>query len=98
MCDKKDNVEEYSGEVQINNKYGLHARPAMRMVEVAKQYDCEIRISRGEEIVDGKSLMGLLTLAAEKGVTLGLCARGVNAEKAYLEIKDMIEGRFGEKE
>ena len=84
-------------EVQIKNNAGLHARPSALFVQTATQFNSEIKIiSNGEEI-NGKSIMGLMLLAAEKGRVLKVVADGDDADAALERIKKLVEvDKFGE--
>ena len=83
-------------DVTILNRNGLHARPAAEIVKVASRYQAEITISRDDMEVNGKSIMGVMMLAAEQGATLRLRADGPDAEDALQAIAGVIERRFGE--
>lgn len=82
----------------IANKLGLHARPAAVFVKLAKTFQCEIQIQKGREKVDGKSIMGIMTLAAGPGSKITVIVQGPDAEKALEEIGKMFEMNFGEQE
>ena len=84
-------------EVEIKNNAGLHARPSALFVQIANKYNSEIKIiSNGEEI-NGKSIMGLMLLAAEKGRKLTIVADGPDAEEALKSLKKLVEvDKFGE--
>jgi phosphocarrier protein len=79
--------------VQIVNKHGLHARPAAEMVKAASRYKSDITISRE---VNGKSIMGVMMLAAEYGATITLRATGPDAEDAIDALSVLVASRFGE--
>jgi len=83
--------------ISIKNSSGLHARPAAKFVEVASRYvDCEVWVIKGdEETVNGKSIMGLLMLAAACGTELEIQVSGESAEVALNEICQLINNRFG---
>jgi phosphocarrier protein len=83
--------------VQIANKNGLHARPAAEIVKVAAKYKADITIVRDDLEVNGKSIMGVMMLAAEFGATLTLRANGPDAQAAIDAIAQLITNRFGEK-
>jgi len=83
-------------DVVILNSYGLHARPAAMLVEAVSNLDCEVWITKDDLTVDAKSLMGVLTLAAEQGSALRLSAIGTDAELALDRIAAMVQARFGE--
>ena len=85
-------------EVQIINRLGLHARAAARLVHVANRFSSTITVSTGSSKVDGKSILGLLTLAASKGTRLRLAAAGDDEEEALAELGRLISDRFGEDE
>jgi len=78
------------------NKLGLHARPAARFVQVASRFSSEINIRRGNDEINGKSIMGVLMLAAPYGSSITIIARGEDAELAVNEIEDIIQSKFGE--
>ena len=82
--------------VQIVNKAGLHARPAAEIVKLAAKYTSEITVVRDELEVNGKSIMGVMMLAAECGSTLQLKAEGPDAAEALDALEKLIESKFGE--
>jgi phosphocarrier protein HPr len=82
--------------VQIVNKNGLHARPAAEVVKAASKFKSEITIVREDLEVNGKSIMGVMMLAAEFGATLTVRANGPDAQQAVDAIADLISHRFGE--
>jgi phosphocarrier protein len=82
--------------VQIVNKAGLHARPAAEIVKLAAKYASDITVSRDELEVNGKSIMGVMMLAAECGATLQLKAEGPDASEAIDALAKLIQSKFGE--
>ena len=82
--------------VQILNKNGLHARPAAEMVKAAAKFKCDITISREDIEVNGKSIMGVMMLAAECGSTIMLRASGPDAQEAVSALATLVATRFGE--
>ena len=82
--------------VTIANKNGLHARPAAEIVKTAAKFKSEIPLVRDDLEVNGKSIMGVMMLAAEYGSTLVLRADGVDAEDAVKALSTLIESKFGE--
>ena len=82
--------------VTITNKYGLHARPAMQLVETASRFASDVRLVRGEKIADAKSIMDVLMLAAEHGTDLVIKAEGDDAEQAIETLSDLVASRFDE--
>ena len=83
--------------VQILNKNGLHARPSAEIVKLAAKYRSEITISRDGTEVNGKSIMGVMMLAAECGASIVLRADGEDAEQAVDAIATLIANKFGER-
>ncbi len=83
-------------EVEVVNKFGLHARPAMQLVESASSFASNITISKGSLDVDAKSIMSVMRLAAGKGTMLKLVAEGDDAEEAVDALAALIAGGFGE--
>ena len=82
--------------VKIKNKAGLHTRPAATIVKLAAQYKCEFFISRNGMNINGKSIIGVMTLAAEEGAELVLTFDGEDEEEAANEIVAFFENGFGE--
>ena len=82
--------------VRIVNKAGLHARPAAEIVKLATRYRADITVVREELEVNGKSIMGVMMLAAECGSTLQLKAEGPDAKEALDALASLIESKFGE--
>ena len=76
----------------IQNEQGLHARPAAIFVQIANKYESDIVVKKGRQEVNGKSIMGLLTLAAEKGAKLHIKVNGPDAKEAIQELEKIIMG------
>jgi phosphotransferase system HPr (HPr) family protein len=76
--------------VIINNKQGLHARPAALFVQVANKFDSLITVMKDKESVNGKSIMGILMLGAEKGSTIYIEAEGEDALQAVKELEKVV--------
>ncbi len=87
-----------SNSVTIVNKLGLHARAATRLVNCASAFECEVWIGNGDKSVNGKSIMGVLTLAASKGTDLIIETDGRDKKEAIESIIELIKNRFGEDE
>ena len=85
-------------EVSINNKLGLHARAAAKFVSLASSYESDIKVSKDDQTVNGKSIMGVIMLAAAKGSSLVLTVEGADEESAALGLCKLINDRFGEDE
>jgi phosphocarrier protein HPr len=84
--------------VEISNKFGLHARASTRLAQLAKQFQSSIRLSRtdNDEEVDAKSILGILTLGAERGQTLRIKATGEDAHAAMDALVELVRLNFGE--
>lgn len=81
---------------EIKNQLGLHARAATQLVQLANRFRCEIRIRKGAVEVNGKSIMGVLQLAAARGQMIDLLADGEDSRQALQAIGELIDQRFGE--
>lgn len=82
----------------IINKLGLHARAAAIFVTQASRFESEINLVRDNKNVNGKSIMGVMMLAAAKGSTIELIIEGADEKQAMQSLLEIIENRFGEKE
>jgi phosphocarrier protein len=80
----------------LKNKLGMHARAAALFVRIAQKYRAEIVIERNGQTVNGKSILGILTLACPMGGQITVSARGNDAEQALAELETLIENKFGE--
>lgn len=83
---------------EIINKLGLHARAAAKLVTLASQFGSDIQIGRNGQKVNGKSIMGVMLLAASRGTTITIYANGEDAEDAVQSIGKLIASRFEEAE
>ena len=83
-------------EVTIINKLGLHARAAAKFVTTASRFGADIKLMKGSREVNGKSIMGVMMLAASQGSQLQIHADGEDAEKALDSLEELIQARFGE--
>lgn len=88
--------DELSGAFEILNKLGLHARAAASFVRVSSKYNCSIKVKKDGYEVDGKSILGLLSLAASKGTVIEVIVSGSDCKLALEELKTLIENGFGE--
>lgn len=82
--------------VTVENKLGLHARPAAELVKLASKFESEITISKDEMAVNGKSILGVMTLAAERGCILLVRAEGADAEQAVEELAALLAHNYHE--
>jgi phosphocarrier protein len=85
-------------DIVIDNKLGLHARASARFVQLASQHDSDITLSRNGQNVNGKSIMGIMMLAAAKGTELELCADGIDEDSALMSLSALVDDLFGEDE
>jgi phosphocarrier protein len=92
MADAQTIVREF----KVENKYGIHARPAALLVKVAGKFACEILIGKKGSEVSAKSIMGLLTIEGHQGAKLQVQAIGEDAEEAIAGIAELFENKFFE--
>lgn len=83
-------------EFVVTNKLGIHARPAAMFVKAANRYDCDIFVEKDGERVNGKSIMGLMMLAAGPGSKLMIFAEGDDAARAVVELEALVKRKFDE--
>ena len=81
---------------KIKNRLGLHARPAAMLVQITTKHPAKVMIHKGDQEVDGKSIMGLMTLAAECGSEIKVLADGVDEQHVLDEIERLIDTKFNE--
>lgn len=91
-----DDDGNFSKELTVVNKLGIHARPAAMFVKTANRFACDIFVEKDGEKVNGKSIMGLMMLAAGPGSRLMIEAEGHDAPKAVVEIELLIKRKFDE--
>jgi phosphocarrier protein len=85
-----------SHSVIVSNSLGLHARAAARFVHLASRFTSHIRVSRDARMMDGKSIMGILLLAAAKGSLLTISAEGLDEAAAVSALVELVESGFGD--
>lgn len=85
-------------ELEIRNKLGLHARAAAKLVHTAARFKSDIKIRKGGEEVDGKSILGILLLAAARGSTITVRADGEDESDAIVAVQELIDRKFDESE
>ena len=85
-----------SRKLEIRNQYGIHARPAALIVNIASRYESDITIEKDGNTVSAKSIMGLMTLEASCGSKLHFTAEGPDAEQVLDELESLINGKFDE--
>jgi phosphocarrier protein HPr len=91
-----DSGSKVKKELVIVNKLGIHARPAAMFVKTANQFNCEVFVEKDGETVNGKSIMGLMMLAAGPGSKIRVQADGADAAQAVHEIEALIKRKFDE--
>ena len=85
-------------EATIINKLGLHARAAAKLVSLASGFESDIKVTKDEQTVNGKSIMGVIMLAAAQGTVLVLTIEGEDEDAAARGLSELISDRFGEEE
>lgn len=85
-----------SRSVTVTNQLGLHARAAARFVNLATRFTSQIKVARDSKVMDGKSIMGILLLAAARGTSLTISAEGPDAVAAVEALVQLVESGFGE--
>lgn len=93
---KSDAAEFLTKELTITNKSGIHARPAAMFVKVAARYGCDIFVEKDGERINGKSIMGLMMLAAGPGSKVVLHVKGADASAAMNELEELVKRKFDE--
>jgi phosphocarrier protein HPr len=96
VADGEGNAEAVKRRVRIRNKLGLHARAAVKFVQLAAQFQSEITVGRNGQDANGKSIMGLLTLVAAWGVEIDLAAVGPDAAEAVEALSALVARGFDE--
>jgi phosphocarrier protein HPr len=93
---KLPNSEFLTKELTISNKLGIHARPAALFVKTANRFSCEIFVEKDGEKINGKSIMGLMMLAAGPGTSITVTASGAESTEVMAALEALVGGRFGE--
>ncbi len=91
-----DNANKIDKELVVLNKLGIHARPAAMFVKTANRYGCRLLVEKDGETVNGKSIMGLMMLAAGPGSKILLHAEGGDAQQAVIELEALMQRKFDE--
>jgi phosphocarrier protein HPr len=97
MSDAPPSVEHHAT-LEIKNRLGLHARAAVLLVQTANQFEAEVTVSKDGQSVNGRSIMGIMTLAAEQGSSIDVTTAGPQAEEALEAIRGLVDARFHEAE
>ncbi len=88
-------MERFEQEIIVGNLHGLHARPAAIFVQIANKFDSSVKIEKDSEVVDGKSIIAVLSLGVSKGTRIRLIIEGNDAEEAGRELKKFLESNNG---
>jgi phosphocarrier protein len=96
MTDTNANAVTQAREVTIRNRLGMHARAAVKFVQTANKYRCEVKVIKDGQEANGKSIMGLLTLVAAHGVTMSIVCAGDDAAPAVDALAQLVDTGFGE--
>ena len=84
-------MEKLKQEIIIKNSQGLHARPAAMFVQITNKFNASVKVEKDSEVVDGKSIIAVLSLGASKGSKVKLILEGEDAKEAFLELKEFLE-------
>jgi phosphocarrier protein len=90
--------EEQRALLEIKNRLGLHARAAAQFVQTASKFDAEVTVAKDDQVVNGRSIMGVMMLAAEQGSHIEVVATGPQAAEALQALAALLEARFNEAE
>jgi phosphocarrier protein HPr len=93
-----DSTDGHRASLQIRNKLGLHLRAARLLVDTADKFDADVTVAKDDQVVNGKSIMGVMMLAAEKGSQIDVVTRGPQAAEALRAIRELVEAGFHETE
>ena len=96
LLHRKSAGEKLEKEVMIVNRLGMHARPAAMFVRIASRFRCEVWVEKEGERINGKSIMGLMMLAAGQGSKLSILCEGPDAAQAMQELEALIAAKFSE--
>lgn len=83
-------------QVKVRNRLGMHARAAVKFVQLANRFRCDVKVLKDDNEANGKSIMGLLTLVAAHGMSMTLVCEGDDAEAAVAALAELVDGGFGE--
>ena len=89
---------EHHATLEIKNRLGLHARAAVLLVQTANRFEAEVTVSKDGQSVNGRSIMGIMMLAAEQGSSIDVTTSGRQAAEAMDAIRELVDARFNEGE
>jgi phosphotransferase system HPr (HPr) family protein len=84
-------MQNYSQEIIVKNPHGLHVRPASIFVQIASKFDSQVKLEKDGKVVDGKSIIALLSLGINRGMKVKLIVEGKDAQSAFSELKEFLE-------
>lgn len=96
--DATPSAQQLVKELVVQNKMGIHARPAAMIVRITNKFKAEVFVEKDEEQVNGKSIMGLMMLAAGRGEKIKIIAEGNDAEAAVADLEELVVSGFGDVE
>jgi len=91
-------MQRFKKRLEIKNRLGLHARASALLVQTVNQFSSDVKISKDDQVVNGRSIIGVLTLGAAKGTKIRVEAKGEDAQEALRAIEQLVESKFGEGE
>jgi phosphocarrier protein len=91
-----DTIEEQRATLRIRNRLGLHARAAAMLVQTANRFEAEVTVAKDGQVVNGRSIMGVMMLAAEQGSHIDVATRGPQASEALAAIRGLVDAGFNE--
>jgi len=89
-------MQRFRKRLEIKNRLGLHARASALLVQTVNKFACDVKIGKDDQVVNGRSIIGVLTLGAAKGTKIRVEAKGNDAQEALAAIEQLVEDRFGE--
>jgi phosphocarrier protein HPr len=98
MSDEPTPSPEHHATLEIRNRLGLHARAAVMLVQTASRFEADVTVSKDGQSVNGRSIMGIMMLAAEQGSSIDVTTSGPQAEQALEAIRELVDARFHEDE
>ena len=87
-------TEEHRASLQIRNRLGLHARAAAMLVQTANRFEAEVTVAKDGQVVNGRSIMGIMMLAAEQGSSIEVTTSGPQAQESLAAITALVEAGF----
>lgn len=98
MSDEATPFPEHHATLEIKNRLGLHARAAVLLVQTANRFEADVVVSKDGQSVNGRSIMGIMMLAAEQGSSIVVTTSGPQSEQALEAIRELVDARFNEDE